>query len=89
MTEKHLPQQETQNIETKIYKIILYNDDFNTFDYVIDMLMRYCNHTLDQAEQCALLTHYKGKSVVKKGTYDKLKPIATALLDHGLSVEIE
>ena len=89
MTEKHLPKHESQKIETKLYKVVLYNDDVNTFDFVIDMLMRYCDHTLNQAEQCALLTHYKGKSIVKKGTYDKLKPIASALLDHGLSVEIE
>ena len=89
MIEKHLSTEKFQNIETKLYKIVLFNDDVNTFDFVIDMLMRYCNHTLNQAEQCALITHYNGKSIVKKGTYDKLKPIALALLEHGLSVEIE
>ena len=89
MIEKHLSKEEFQNIETKLYKIVLFNDDVNTFDFVIDMLMRYCNHTLDQAEQCALITHYKGKSIIKKGTIDKVKPIAIALLENGLSVEIE
>ncbi len=89
MTEKHLPKQKQQHTDTDLYKIVLYNDNVNTFDFVIQMLMRYCNHTLYQAEQCAMLTHYKGKSVVKKGTYEELEPIAGALLDKGLSVEIE
>jgi len=89
MTEKHSSKQDQQNTDTKLYKIILYNDDIHTFDFVINMLMRYCNHTLNQAEQCALLTHYKGKSSVKTGTYEKLLPIASTLSDKGLSVEIE
>ena len=50
--------------------------------------MRYCDHNLYQAEQCAMLTHYKGKSVIKKGAYEELEPIASTLLDKGLSVEI-
>ncbi len=89
MTEKHSPKQKQKNIETDLYKIVLYNDNVHTFDFVIDMLMRYCDHTLYQAEQCAMLTHYKGQSVVKKGTYDKLLPIASTLLEKGLSVDIE
>jgi len=89
MTEKQSPKQKLHNTNTKLYKIILYNDEVNTFDFVIEMLMRYCNHNLYQAEQCALITHYKGKSIVKKGTYNKLEPIASTLLDNGLSVEIE
>ncbi len=89
MTEKHLPKQDQQNTNTEVYKIVLYNDNVHTFDFVIDMLMRYCNHTLMQAEQCATLTHYKGQSVVKKGTYQKLLPIASTLLEKGLSVDIE
>ncbi len=89
MTEKHSPKEKQQNTETQLYKIVLYNDEVNTFDFVIDLLMRYCDHNLFQAEQCAMLTHYKGRSVVKKGDYQKLEPIASALLEHGLSVEIE
>jgi ATP-dependent Clp protease adaptor protein ClpS len=89
MTEKHSPKQKHQHTETKLHKIVLYNDEINTFDYVIEMLMRYCNHNLYQAEQCAMITHYNGKSIVKKGTYEKLEPIASTLLDKGLSVEIE
>ena len=89
MTEKYQPKDFEQTNDTELFKIILYNDDVNTFDYVIEMLMRYCNHSLTQAEQCAMLTHYKGKSIVKKGNIDVLVPIANTLLDRGLSVEIK
>ncbi len=89
MTEKHSPEQKHHEIETELFKMVLYNDDVNSFDFVINMLMRYCKHTQHQAEQCAMITHFKGKSVVKKGTYKKLEPIASVLLEHGLSVEIE
>jgi len=69
--------------------LILYNDDVNTFEHVIECLIKYCKHELLQAEQCAYIVHYKGKCAVKHGTHAKLKPIASALLDKGLSVEIE
>ena len=69
-------------------EIVLYNDDVNTFDHVIDTLIRVCKHTAEQAEQCAILVHYKGKCTVKTGTYDELKPQCTQLLDAGLSAEI-
>lgn len=70
-------------------EIILYNDDVNTFDHVIETLIRVCNHDALQAEQCALLVHYKGKCGVKTGSYEELKPQCTALLDAGLSAEIQ
>ncbi len=69
-------------------EIVLYNDDVNTFDHVIDTLVRVCNHTSEQAEQCAILVHYKGKCTVKTGSYDELKPQCSALLEAGLSAEI-
>lgn len=69
-------------------EIILYNDDVNTFDHVIDTLIRVCKHTAEQAEQCALLVHYKGKCIVKTGSFDELKPQCTQLLEAGLSAEI-
>jgi ATP-dependent Clp protease adaptor protein ClpS len=71
------------------YNIILYNDDVNTFDWVIDSLIDLCDHTPEQAEQCALLVHYKGKCQVKSGSYNDLKPICEALLDRGLSAKLE
>lgn len=70
------------------HEIILYNDDVNTFDHVIDTLVRVCKHDDLQAEQCALLVHYKGKCGVKTGSFDDLKPQCSALLDAGLSAEI-
>ncbi|WP_432221670.1 ATP-dependent Clp protease adaptor ClpS [Flavobacterium sp. TMP13] len=69
-------------------EIIIYNDDVNTFDHVIDTLMRVCSHTPEQAEQCSLIIHYNGKCTVKTGTLDKLKPQCSQLLDAGLSAEI-
>ena len=69
-------------------EIVLYNDDVNTFDHVIDTLIRVCRHDELQAEQCALLVHYKGKCTVKTGSFDELKPQCTALLEAGLSAEI-
>jgi ATP-dependent Clp protease adaptor protein ClpS len=73
----------------KEHKIILYNDDVNTFDHVIDMLVAACDHTPIQAEQCSLIVHYKGKCDVKHGEYDDLKPRCSKLLEAGLTAEIE
>jgi ATP-dependent Clp protease adaptor protein ClpS len=70
-------------------EIILYNDDVNTFDHVINTLISVCDHTLEQAEQCSLIVHYKGKCGVKSGSYSELKPMCTKLLQAGLSAEIE
>ncbi len=69
--------------------LILYNDDVNTFDHVIETLVRVCQHTYEQAEQCAIIVHFKGKCDVKSGSYQKLEPMCTALLDAGLSAEIQ
>ena len=69
-------------------EIVLFNDDVNTFDHVIDTLIDVCEHTPEQAEQCSLIVHYKGKCTVKTGEYDDLKPRCTRLLQAGLSAEI-
>jgi ATP-dependent Clp protease adaptor protein ClpS len=74
--------------EVNLHEIILFNDDVNTFDFVIDSLIEVCDHTAEQAEQCALLVHYKGKCAVKTGEYNELKPRCTILLTKGLSAEI-
>lgn len=68
--------------------IVLYNDDVNTFEWVIECLTKYCGHDLIQAEQCATLVHYTGKCAVKNGSFEKLKPICETLLEKGLSAEI-
>ena len=69
-------------------EIVLYNDDVNTFDHVIETLIHACSHTPEQAEQCSIIVHYKGKCTVKTGVYDELKPQCSMLLDAGLSAEI-
>lgn len=74
--------------ETHKYEIVLHNDDVNTFDFVIESLIDVCEHTSEQAEQCAMLVHYKGKCTVKTGEYDDLKPRCSKLLSLGLSAEI-
>ncbi|KAB1155319.1 MULTISPECIES: ATP-dependent Clp protease adaptor ClpS [Tenacibaculum] len=74
--------------ETKKHEIILHNDDVNTFDHVIDCLVDVCEHTLEQAEQCAVLVHYKGKCAVKTGEYKDLEARCSKLLQLGLSAEI-
>lgn len=69
--------------------LLIYNDDFNTFDHVINSLIKVCKHTAIQAEQCALIIHNTGKCKVKSGAYDDLEPMCIALLDRGLSAVIE
>jgi ATP-dependent Clp protease adaptor protein ClpS len=69
--------------------IVLYNDDINTFDWVIDSLIDVCRHQREQAEQCSLIVHYKGRCAVKEGGISELKPMCEALLDRGLSATIE
>ncbi len=69
-------------------EIVLYNDDVNTFDHVIETLIYTCEHSPVQAEQCALLVHYKGKCTVKTGSYEELVPRCSKLLQAGLSAEI-
>ena len=69
-------------------RLVLYNDDVNTFDFVITALIKVCKHDPIQAEQCTYLVHYKGKCSVKKGTYEDLEPMCTALLERGLTAEI-
>lgn len=69
--------------------IVLFNDDVNTFDHVINTLVKVCNHEALQAEQCAMLVHYKGKCDVKSGEITDLVPMCSALLDAGLSAEIQ
>lgn len=74
--------------ESHKHQIIVYNDDVNTFDWVIESLIDVCEHTPEQAEQCSLLIHYKGKCEVLTGEYEDLKPRCTELLNRGLSAEI-
>ncbi|MDC0371538.1 ATP-dependent Clp protease adaptor ClpS [Flavobacteriaceae bacterium] len=90
MANKEQLQKDVQTIEDQapINEIVLFNDDVNTFDHVIETLVDVCNHTFEQAEQCSILVHYKGKCTVKTGAYDDLEPSCSKLLQAGLSAEI-
>jgi len=86
--EKHLEDLLLETKDEKLHEIILYNDEHNTFDHVINTLMAVCEHTPEQAEQCSILVHYKGKCTVKTGSYKELEPRCSALLDADLTAEI-
>ena len=75
-------------LEQSLNEIVLYNDDVNTFDHVINTLMLVCDHSSEQAEQCSILVHYKGQCTVKTGPYKELEPKCAKLLEAGLSAEI-
>ncbi len=83
------PELETVMVEEDVKNIVLYNDDVNTFDFVIDTLMELCGHDELQAEQCAMLVHHTGKCAVKRGSWTELEPICSTMLTKGLTAEIE
>jgi len=68
--------------------LVVFNDDINTFDHVINTLIRVCKHTPEQAEQCTLLIHHKGKCSVKNGTFDFLRPMRQAICEAGIDARI-
>ncbi|MBK9735225.1 MAG: ATP-dependent Clp protease adaptor ClpS [Saprospiraceae bacterium] len=70
-------------------QLIVYNDDYNTFDWVIQCLMEVCDHSHEQSEQLSILVHFKGKATVKTGGMSILKPMKDALVERGLSAVIE
>lgn len=69
--------------------LIVWNDEVNTFEWVIETLMEICGHTHEQAEQSAMIIHFHGKYAVKKGDYDTLKPMCDAITDRGIGATIE
>jgi len=73
---------------TDLVDLVVFNDDINTFDHVINTLIKVCEHTPEQAEQCTLLIHYKGKCAVKSGSFDFLTPYRTAICDAGIDARI-
>ena len=75
--------------EAEEKQLVLYNDEVNTFDWVIECLISICKHDAIQAEQCAIIVHFKGKCTVKSGEHDKLESMCTALLDRSLTAEIQ
>ena len=71
------------------YQLIVWNDEVNTFEWVIETLMEVCGHSPEQAEQCAMIIHTQGKYAVKHGLYDDLKPQCDAITDRGIGATIE
>tara|TARA_R110002073_G_scaffold145532_2_gene297642 strand:- start:8938 stop:9213 length:276 start_codon:yes stop_codon:yes gene_type:complete len=90
MSTKEKIQEDVDVLEKEVnqHEIVLHNDEVNTFDFVIDSLVDVCEHTVEQAEQCTWLVHFKGKCTVKTGEYKDLKPRCSKLQSLGLSAEL-
>ena len=73
----------------KSFQIIVWNDEVNTFEWVIETLIEICGHSQEQAEQCAIIIDSNGKYAVKEGTYEMLKPMCDAITDRGIGATIE
>lgn len=83
---------ELVDVETKTtspYQLVVWNDDVNTFEWVIETLIAVCGHTYEQAEQCAYIIHFQGKYAVKNGTYEDLRPMCDAIVDRGINATVE
>jgi len=92
MTSKETKKQKFEDYNEEVLDenfLTLHNDDYHSFDYVIDALIDVCEHTYEQASQCTFLVHYKGKCDVKKGSYGKLKPLKDALIQKELNATID
>src|SRR5262245_35075153 len=76
-------------LEGEVCALIIWNDDVNTFEWVIQALIEICGHRSEQAEQCAIIIDSKGKYAVKEGPYDKLKPMCDAITDRSINATIE
>ena len=72
-----------------LYNLIVWNDDVNSFDWVIETLVKVCGHTPEQAEQCAFIIHFHGKYAVKQGDYETLDPMRDAIIERGINATIE
>lgn len=86
--EKLKPAGKNEEVTSDEKELILFNDDINTFDHVIETLIEVCGHDANQAEQCALVAHFKGKCGVKTGAFDLLKPIHDEMINRDLKVSI-
>lgn len=83
--------QDVEVLDTTTFNcsLIVWNDEVNTFEWVIETLVKVCNHTEEQAEQCAYIIHFQGKYAVKNGDYDTLKPMQEAITERGINATIE
>ncbi len=74
--------------DIKLYSLVVFNDDVNTFDHVIDTLIDVCDHTPEQAEQCSIIIHFKGKCAVNSGEYNELLAQRNEICYRGISAEV-
>ena len=77
-----------ETVETEVRSLVVFNDDVNTFAWVIETLMEVCEHAPEQAEQCTLIIHFKGKCAVKQGEFDSLVSMRNEICRRGISAEI-
>lgn len=87
--EKEQHSTKTEELYSNLNELILFNDDINTFNFVIETLIDVCEHDAFQAEQCTLIVHFKGKCAVKSGGFHELNPICKEMINRGLVVEIK
>ena len=91
------PHTETENWEAtdvltasdETSSLIVWNDEVNTFEWVIETLIQVCGHSQEQAEQCSYIIHFQGKYAVKEGSYDELKPMCDAITERGIGATVE
>ena len=91
MTETEVEVEELVDVKTTIVaekNLVIYNDDYNTFEHVIDSLVKVCKHEAIQAEQCTYIIHHNGKCAVKNGSLEDLRPMRHALTERGLDAKI-
>ncbi len=86
--EKTSNKPDIENLNKEVKKLILFNDDFNDFDFIIKSLIEVCKHDFLQAESCAMIAHHNGKCKIKDGTLDKLRPIYVEMTNRQITVEI-
>ena len=87
LEEEVLVEEEVEDQDPK--KLVVHNDDFNTFDHVINTLIKVCKHDQHQAEQCTYIIHFKGKCSVKEGSYTQLKPMREGIVEAGIKATID
>jgi len=89
MSDTLIKEKDLKTATSKSKSILVYNDDVNTFDFVIESLIKVCKHNSIQAEQCTWIIHHNGKCAVKTGDYENLKPLKDALTDRGIDAKIK
>src|ERR1700743_2558134 len=87
--EESMPDMLTEEAIDHPFSLIVWNDEVNTFEWVIETLIEICGHSQEQAEQCAMIIHTKGKYAVKRGSYDELKPQCDAITERGIGATVE